>query len=111
MPVNCWKIMIQQPMLRRLNMFAERSARQAPNLLSLLYSASVSSSKRTAVLISRYSAEKGIFGCETAESGERGDAFFVAVLHHEPAGWEGEGKHPEEEDPCEDELECEGQTQ
>jgi hypothetical protein len=33
------------------------------------------------------------------------------VLHHEPAGWEGEGKHPEEEDPCEDELECEGQTQ
>ena len=50
--------MIQHPMLRRLNMFAVKRARHAPNLLLLLYSASVSSSKRTVALISRYSARR-----------------------------------------------------
>lgn len=54
--------------------------------------------------------EEGGVGRETAELAEGGNAVVVAVLHHEPAGGEGEEEHAEEEDPGGDELEREGEA-
>lgn len=56
-------------------MFALKRARHAPNLFSLLYSASVSSSKITAALISRYSARR------RGSSGERRRSLESEAIH------------------------------
>ena len=57
-----------------------------------------------------FGAEERVFGSKTTKLGERRDTFFVAVLHHQPAGREREKEHSEEENPCWNELESERDT-
>jgi len=67
--------MIQHPMLSRFSIFVEKGAFQVPNLVFAFNSTSVSSSKNTAALVSRYSARR------RGSSGERRRSLLRASTH------------------------------